>query len=130
MIVIDDVLCFIQSARKSLNEVCIGLMAVAYYTPEIILASKESIFKVCQEECTKRRQTKQYPNPSTRDVVDIIDLMVKMEGKEMPQYVSRRYGSMPSNEFEKIAGIMCSMRDEVCSLRVELNEARKEQKNY
>ncbi len=44
----------------------------------------------------------------------------------MPQYVSRGYGSMPSHEFEKIAGIMCSMRDEVCSLRVELNEARKE----
>ncbi len=101
-------------------------MAVAYYTPEMILASKESIFEMCEEECTKRRQTKQYPNPSTRDVEDIIDLMVKMEGKEMPQYVSRGYGSMPSNEFEKIAGIMCSMRDEVCSLRVELNEARKE----
>ncbi len=89
MIVIDDVLCFIQSARNGLNEVCICQMAVAYYTPEIILASKESIFKVCEEECTKRRQTKQYRNPSTRDVEDIIDLMVKMEGKEMPQYVSR-----------------------------------------
>ncbi len=33
---------------------------------------------------------------------------------------------MLSNELEKIAGIMCSMRDEVCSLKVELKEARKE----
>ncbi len=57
--------------------------------------------------------------------------MVKMEGKEIPQYVSRGYGSMPSNEFEKIAGIMCSMRDEVCSLRVELKEAGNErEKDY
>ncbi len=103
-------------------------MAVAYFTPEIILASKESIFKVCEEECTKRRQTKQYTNPSTRDVEDIINLMVKMEGKEMPQYVSCGYGSMPSNEFEKIAGIMCSMRNEVCSLRVDLTEAKKNER--
>ncbi len=126
MIVIDDVLCCIQSVRDSLNEVCIVQMAVGYYTPEIVLVSKESIFKVCEEEYTKRRQSKQYLNPSTRDVEDIIDLMVKMEGKEMPQYVSRGYGTMSSNEFEKIAGIMCSMRDEVCSLRVELKETRKE----
>ncbi len=33
---------------------------------------------------------------------------------------------MPSNEFEKISGIMCSMRDEVCALWVELKEARNE----
>ncbi len=111
MIIIDDVLCFIKTARNGLDEVCIGQMAVAYNTPEMILASKKSIFKACEEEYTKRWQTKQYRNPSTRDVEDIINLMVKMEGKEMPQYVSQGYGSMPSNEFEKIAGIMCSMRD-------------------
>ncbi len=101
-------------------------MATAYYTPEIILSAKESFLKTCDEECPKRRQTKQYRNPSTRDVEDIIDLMVKMDGEEIPQYVSQGYGSMPSNEFEKISGIMCSMRDEVSALRVELKEARNE----
>ncbi len=86
MFIINDVLCFIQSARESLDEVCIANMAVSYYTPEIILATKESFFKTCEEECHKRRQTKQYKNPLTRDVEDIIDLMVKMEGEEIPQY--------------------------------------------
>ncbi len=88
MIIIDDILCFIQTARNGLDEVCIGQMAVAYYTPEMILSAKESIFKTCEEECTKRRQTNQYRNPLTQDVEDIIDLMVKMDGKEIPQYVS------------------------------------------
>ncbi len=128
MFIIDDVLCFIQTVRNGLDEVCIAEMAVAYYTPEMILSAKESFFKTCEEECPKRRQTKKYRNPSTRDVEDIIDLMVKMEGKEIPQYVSQGYGSMPCYEFEKIAGIMCSMRDEVCALRVELKEARNDEK--
>ncbi len=43
MFIINDVLCFIQSARNGLDEVCIAKMAVAYYTPEIILAAKESL---------------------------------------------------------------------------------------
>ncbi len=94
MFIINDVLCFIQSARSGLDEVCIVKMATAYYTPEINLAAKESFFKTCDEECPKRRQTKQYRNPSTHDVEDIIDLMVKMEGEEIPQYVSQGYGSM------------------------------------
>ncbi len=41
MIIIDDVLCFIQTARNGLDEFCIGKMAVAYYTPEMILSAKE-----------------------------------------------------------------------------------------
>jgi hypothetical protein len=126
MAMIDDVLCFLQSARASLDEENIVRIAISYYTPEMILQSKERIFKTCEEELVKRRISKQHPNPIIKDIIDIIDLMTRMEGcnKELPQYVSRGYGFMPSNDFGRIADIICAIRDEVCALRIELCETR------
>ncbi len=126
MIIINDVLCFIQTARECLDEDSISNMAVAYFTPEIILNAKESFFKTCEVECLRRRQTKQNKNPLIRDIEDITELMVKTEVEKIPQYVSQGYGSIPSNGFEKIANIICSMKDEVSALREELKDSRNE----
>ena len=108
-----------------MNEEKTVIMTVAFYSPEQILLAKEVIFSKCSEDYIKRRQSKQYPNPSMHDVVDILELFER-KSDILPQFVANGYGAMPSNEFEKMAAIMCSMRDELCSLRVELCETRKD----
>lgn len=126
---IDSLLCFLKAAKSRMNNERITKSLIGFYSHDRILQSKEAIFKRFNTKMIKRKACERHPNPVDADVDDLIDLFDKMESDdkmEMPTYVSSGLDGMPSADFDAVAGILCSLRDEIASLRFELHEVRQE----
>ena len=70
----------------------------------------------------KRKTCERHPNPSDADVADIIELFDKHDGVDdvtIPTFVSVGMNAMPSIDMECMAGVLCSLRDEVAATRAE-----------
>ena len=124
--ILNDVLCFLYTSRDSItNEDAIN-MTVSFYDSEAIKEAKSKIFKICQEKYTARKASKNSPNPSIANVQDILDLFIKMEGKNFlfPSFVAKSFTSMPPPGFTHFARILGSLRDEMTSLKEEIKQLR------
>ena len=122
----NSVLCFITSARNSLSKDNIILNSVAYYSSEVVYAAKEEIFSFCDERPIKRKASAEYPNPAVANVRDILNLLDKVEGKiSLPTFVATEFNSLPPSNFDSIAPVLCSLRDEITLLREELSQLKK-----
>ena len=96
--VVNDVLCFITSARDSLSHDNIIVNAVAFYKGDSIKSAKEVIFGICDERNIARKSSASNPNPSVADVRDILLLLEKVDEKSLsiPDFVAQSYVSLPS----------------------------------
>ena len=72
---INDKLCYLTSVRSTTPKDNIVLNAVAFYTSDANLKSKNTIFNICNQKPTTRKACTSYPNPSTEDIKDILDLI-------------------------------------------------------
>ena len=126
---IDSILCFVQSAKNQFDNEKIARMVVAFYSAEQIIRSKEKLFSILNARMIKRKTCERHPNPSDADVADIIELFDKHDGVDdvtIPTFVSVGMNAMPSTDMECMAGVLCSLRDEVAALRHELAATRAE----
>ena len=120
------VLCYIISARGSLNKDNIIGNVVAFYSSDVIFSAKEVIFEICKERPIKRKATAEFPNASVPNVRDILQLIDQVEGKiELPSFVATNYNSLPPSNFDSLAPVLCSLRDEITTLREEVSQLRK-----
>ena len=107
--VYNDVLCFLTTQRNSYKNNEIQTIAVAFYSHDAIKEAKEKIYSICQpkEKMKFRKVSKGYPNPASHDVQDILDLIVKMEGKNflLPDFYAKSLP--PQIGFLEIARMMC-----------------------
>ena len=113
-LVIDGLLCYIQSMKDCMDNDRIAKCVIGFYPHEKILLSKESIFKQCKSKMIKRKACDSHPNPADADVNDILGLFDKVDADEnlsLPTYVCKSAGTMPSTDFEALASVMCSVRD-------------------
>ena len=125
--VLDDILCYISTTRNSIISENITLYCVAFYKAEAIKQSKRRLFDICKEKYVQRNACQKHPNPSTADVTDILELLAKTESNKflIPNFVAGNYASLPpSSGFEALATIMCSLRDEVTALRMEVSDVK------
>lgn len=122
----NDVLCFISTSRHTLTKDTIIASTIGFYKPDQILQAKDTLFKVCKERPTIRKVCASHPNPNVADVADMIVLLQKMEdsNKTIPGFVASRFNSLPPLNFEVIASVICSMRDEISTIRLELSQVR------
>ena len=125
--VLNDVLCYISSARDALSHEKIILNALAFYDTEAVKQAKEVIFGILKEKPIKRKTCSSHPNPTVADLEDILQMFDKAESNvNLPRFVAAGFLSMPpSSAFESLASVMCSLRDEVSALRLEVTEIRK-----
>ena len=126
--IINDVLCYISTSRNTLSRDSITLNAVAFYKSEFVKQAKEVIFKVYNETPIQRKSCKMHPNPTVADIEDILCLFDKMDENNFicPKFLAENYLSLPpSNGFEPLALIICSLRDELLAVRLEVSELRK-----
>ena len=128
--VLNNVLSYISTAKCSLSHDKVILNALAFYTSESIIKAKDIIFDICDERKIKRKACSSHPNPTEADLEDILLLFEKCEGQPvnlpLPNFVSSGYMSLPPcSGFESLASVMCSMRDEISALRLEVSEVRK-----
>ena len=125
--VINDLLCFLTSARDSLSHDNIIVNAVAFYKSDSIKSAKEIIFRMCDERNIARKSSASNPNPSVPDVRDILLLLEKVDEKSVsiPDFVAQSYASLPpACGFEALASVMCALRDELAAVRTEISELR------
>ena len=126
--VVNDILCYITTSRDSLTQEDIISSAVAFYDGSAIKIAKELIFQICKERLTTRKPCGSHPNPSVKDMEDILELLEKMENKRflLPNFLARGHLSLPpASGFAPIAMILGSLRDEISALRLEVSELRK-----
>ena len=126
-VILNDVLCFLSTIRDSQAHDDIVAIAVAFYKSEVIKQAKEKLFEICNEKLIARRSTREHPNPSVPDLKDVLDLFIKMEGKNfvLPKFVANSYASMPPQSgFVGIAHMIGSLRDEIAALKTELSQIR------
>lgn len=125
--VVNDVLCFVSTARSSMPHDKVTLSAVAYYTEEDIKKAKDVVFEIAGDRPVNRRPCASHPNPSVADIGDILGLFEKMEQQKFlfPDFLARGYASIPpASGFEALAAVMCSLRDELSNLKFEIAECR------
>ena len=126
--ILSDVLCFLTSAKNTLTNDKIILNAIAFFKDESIIKSKEMLFEIAGERPIKRKACQSQPNPAVANLDDMLQLLEKLEDKSflLPSFVVNNYMSLPPNAgFEGLASVMCSLRDELASLRSEVTELRK-----
>ena len=122
---INDVLCYITTARDSLSRDNILTNVVGFYSGEAIFVAKEEIFSFSNERLVKRKATNDHPNPAVMNVKDILTLLDKMEGTvPFPSFVAANYNSLPPSNFEPLATVLCSLKDEIAVLRSEVCQLR------
>ena len=122
----NDVLCYISTARHTLSKDNITLNCIGFYKSDVIVKAKDVIYSICDERAVTRKACNSHPNPNVADIVDIIDLLERKEdaNKMMPDFVATKFNAFPPMNFEIIAGVMCSLRDEIASMKVELTQFR------
>ena len=125
--VLNDVLCFISSAKNSMTVESIETTASTFYTEEAVKDAKEIMCNISGERAVIRRKTPNQPNIVLLDVKDIMRCFKIIEegSKPCPEFVARGIGSFPPRGYEALAPTLCALRDEVTALRTEASELRK-----
>ena len=132
-LVVNNVLCYISSARHSLPNDQIIQCCLPFYDYDEIKDAKDIIFKSLKEKSVRRRGD----NAKKAEIQDILDALVKMEEREIPIscYVANSFKAMPpTSGFELIGSMLTTLFDEISSLKNEIksfkNSNRIDQKLY
>ena len=122
----NNILSFIDAARHSSSKEEIIKTVVGFYESQDILKAKETLFQIAQERAVSRRKCSTHSNPMLADIADIYDLFDKMDEKmpNKPEFLACGLNAYPPRNFELIADVICSLRDEVSALRLEIKQCR------
>ena len=126
-LVIDDLLCYLSTARSTISRDNLINNAFSFYEAGPIKASKATISKIAKERIVVRRQCAEHPDPLKADLNDIITCFDKIEANDIisPKFVAQGFNAFPPAGFEYIAPVIASLRNEICALRTEVSEVRK-----
>ena len=97
---------------------------VASYSEDAISRAKKGIHKSCKTKPAVGKACASHPNVNTKYVEDMLDLIASKERSQVvvPTHAASGYSSKPTIGFESIAPTILALRDEIASLRAELNE--------
>ena len=119
-IVIENILCLIQSARDSLSSAEIQNTVEKFYKQKDIQKSKQVILEAVQEKPVKRRDV-------NKDIQDILEAFASADSKQvnLPTYVAVDLDAMPpASGYELIQDSLNAMSDEISSLKSEINKLK------
>ena len=119
-IVIENILCFIQSARDSLSSAEIQNTVEKFYKQKDIQKSKQVILDAVQEKPVKRRDV-------NKDIQDILEAFASADSKQvnLPTYAAVGLDAMPpASGYELIQDSLNAMSDEISSLKSEINNLK------
>ena len=125
--VLNDVLCFLSTSKNVLKRDAIIAQAVGYYKDSDIREAKKIIFTIVKETPIARKSCQSHPNPSVADVEDILNLFDKLDRNKflLPNFVAGSFSALPPfTGFDYLAGVICSLRDELYAVREELQQLR------
>ena len=122
----NDILCYISTSRHFLTIDSIVINTIGFYKSDAILKAGETIYGLSKERLITRKTCASHPNPNVADIHDILGLFEKMEKArhQLPDFVATNYNSLPPANFEALAGVICSFRDEVSALILGISQVR------
>ena len=119
-ITINNVLCYISSARHSLRCDDIIRTCLVFYENDDIVKAKDMLFEMVGEKPKRRR----FENRMMHELQDIIDMLKRCDDEEsliLPRFVADSFSGMPpSSGFEIVAQAMQSLIQEISDLKKEI----------
>ena len=118
--VVNNVLCYLSSARHSYSENSITSICQSFYNADKIYEAKEILFDISKDPVINRRGEGKVK----ATVLDIVSLLRKIDDNSIPcpKFVCDGYDGMPpSSGFEIIAEHMADLITEISKLRNEVD---------
>ena len=121
--VVNNVLCYVSTARHSLSKDHIIKATVAYYEPIVIKAAKRVLYQLCNKEPIDRRRAAK----AMLDAQDIYDLLNKSDIEKiiLPKFVANSFLAMPPpTEFSELSNVIVTFMERVEQLEKEIKKSR------
>ena len=118
-LVIDNVLCYISTARDCMKAEDITRVCSAFFNSDDIIGAKDRLCDIIGEKGKRRRNE----NRLLHELQDILNLLEKCDGGEvlLPKFVADSYNALPpSSGFEIIASHIISLMDEISSVKTDV----------
>ena len=122
--VVNNVLCFVGSARHSYADKNTVSICEAFYSYEEIFTAKEILFSLCSEHCTRRRGD----NRVSADLNDMLSQLRKADENslDLPKFLCDSHSKMPpSSGFEVLSEHLVKLISELGNLKAEVSELKK-----
>ena len=125
-IILDDVLCYLASARNSTPKDVIIKSAERFYDEDAIILAMNELFKLGNKKNIARKSCPSHPNVNVKHVENILNLFSKKDDKLslLPHFAAKGFASLPPTWFNIIAPVLMALRDEIASLKAEVSEQR------
>ena len=126
---INDVLCFISTARNSLAVDYISNTVHAFYELSAITAAKDLLCDLCNEKSIKRKGD----NKVKHTIEDIFKLFDSAFDKEisLPKFVAEKFDSLPpTSGFDCLANKIIILTNEIESLQKKINSFKTAKETY
>ena len=121
--VVNGVLCYISTARRSYNEAAIVSVCQSFYSYELVSEAKKVLFGLTGENVTHRRGEGKLK----ADLNDIIAEFIRIDENrlQIPNFVADDYRSIPpASGFEVISEHIVALMIEVNKLKDEVNSLK------
>lgn len=122
-IVLNNVLCYISTARNTLPNDEIVTAVISYYNQDEITKARNYIFQLYKKQ-EKRRQGE---NRLKNMVQDILDLFVTIDNEdlEIPKFVADSFDALPPvTGFSAVARHISALMDAVSALQIEVSQLK------
>ena len=114
--IIDNVLCYVSSARHSMKNDDIVQVCLAFYKLEDIIKGKDLHYGIVGEKPKRRR----HENKCLSEIKDILEMLCKCDenGKILPRFVVDKHdGLPPTSGFDLVANSIIGLMQEIGILK-------------
>ena len=109
-IVMNNVLCFVNSAKSDFSRETLKDVAFSFYSHEDIKSAKQELCNLLKKDLVWRRD----PEKKKKDLADVLDLHEELTSKRNKfKFVCNSYKAMPPVGMELLAPIIIYLPDEV-----------------
>ena len=124
--ILNDMLCYISSARDTFSQEHVITNCVGFYDADKIREAQLTICNLAKVKAINRRGGKNVGDPNPVIMQDILDAFEKMGNSDspMPTFVAGGYNAFPPTGFEYVAPVLCSMRDQMAAMTIEIQELK------
>ena len=112
-IIINSLLCFINSAKGDFTRETLKDVACAFYSHEQIKEAKTELCNLLKKNVSWKRD----PNKKAKDLCDVIDFHEELtNGRHNWKFLSNSYKSLPPLGIQMIAPLLISLTSEVSKI--------------
>ena len=126
---INEILCFISTARNSLAADYIIATVHAFYDFCNVKIAKDLLSKLCGKQSVRRRNEEKF-KAEIKDILELFEV-AENENLTLPKFVADNFNSLPPTAgFECVAKRLATLTEELESLQAEIKNFREAKETY